>query len=192
MEDIRTEELYVEITRSHGSLKTSVVNVNELYDPRWGNKSGGYQKKHAGSSLYAYISYRKAMELVDCSGEHDYGKNDVRVLIIKQNPKSPYYQGYQYLADLAGDKGESLISQQRPKGQGPCTKKILALLSNGPLKRGSLRDTLCDIGYQTTTIGGALHRLKRQEKIICEGPPQSKNQLISLNPQKINTNKTLR
>lgn len=174
------ENLLVEITRSHGSLKVAEISVSELYDLDWRTESGGYHKRSGGYSLYAKIPYSMMKELVDCSGKHDNGKNDGLVLILKQYPGSNYYKGYKYLLENADPKPQSDISKQRPVGQPPCTKKILSLLNDGPKTHGCVRSALLDIGYQETTIRGAIYRLKVQEKIICEGPPQSKNQLISL------------
>ncbi len=180
MEHTSDNELYVLISRSHGSLKTSLIKIDELSEPHWSTISGGYHKKSNSFSLYAYIPYKRAMELVDCSGRHNREYNEALVLIQKQTRKDPYYKGYKALLDMAPPKPPSPISQLRPEGAPPCTKKILFLLNDGPKTRGDIRSELLDIGYQGTTIRGAIYRLKAQQKIICEGPPQSKNQLISL------------
>ena len=180
MENSEEKELYVLIMRSHGGNKCSPININELSNVQWGDMSGGYRKRQSGNSLYGYIPYERAMELVDCSGQHNRGYNDARVLIVKQRRNDPYYEGYKALLNEAGEKPKSRISLERPDGEPPCTQKLLSLLSTGPKTRDCIRSELLAIGYQETTIRGAIYRLKTQEKIICDGPPQSKNQLISL------------
>lgn len=176
------EDFKVLIGRSpRGDSKVSEISISDISNVRWDNTSGGIQQKSSGYFLYGYISYEQAMELVDCSGSHDYYHNDAKVLIKTQKPKSPYYLGYKKLCEMAGPKPQSRISQDRPKGEPPCTKKILLLLrSQNKKTRYALRKELLDIGYQSTTIRNAIKRLEFQEKIICDGSPYKKNQLISL------------
>ncbi len=62
------------------------------------------------------------MELVDCSGDHNYGYNGAKICIpegLNKNP--PYKDGYDYLSGLAGKKPKSKIASNRPEGF-PCTK----------------------------------------------------------------------
>ena len=63
----------------------------------------------------------------------------MKVLICRAERNSPYYKGYKLLADAAGPKPKSDISLNRPKGEPPCTQKIIFFLKDGPMKRGDLR-----------------------------------------------------
>lgn len=174
MENSEEKELYVLIMRSHGGNRCSPININEISDVHWGDMSDGCRKRQSGNSLYGYIPYERAMELVDCSGRHNRGYNDARVLIVKQGRNDQYYEGYKALLKKAEEKPKSRISLERPDGEPPCTQKLLSLLSAGPKTRGYIRSELLAIGYQETTVRGAIYRLKAQEKIICDGPPKAK------------------
>lgn len=176
MED---DDLKVIITRASGDYQTGCVSVEEIYDVKWDNVSGGV-KKHSGSySLYGYIPYKTAIDCgIKCSGRHDRGDNVAKVCIPKSlNQSAEYREGYRYLLDDAGDKPKSPISMNRPAGQPPCTKKILMLLSH---TRGDLRTSLYSDGYRTTTIRNAIRSLTAQGKITLSGSSYSAYQEIHI------------
>ena len=143
----------VMIKRSFRGYTVSEIDVEKIFNVRWDNESGGYHERHAGYSLYGYISYEVGKELVECSGRHGYYKNDMKVMIPAcYNQKPPFQEGYRYLANLAGPKP---IFSFGP----PCTKRILKVLEKGPMERKQLRDMLFDEGYPKSRIAGALKHM---------------------------------
>ena len=176
-----SENLEVIIARGHGGNQLeTVVLVSDISCPTWDNVSGGYHRRQSGYSLWGYVSYDEYEDKVNCSGRHSGHDNDMKVLICRAERSSPYYKGYKLLADAAGPKPKSDISLNRPKGEPPCTQKIIFILKDGPMKRGDLRKKIYDTGYRKTTFASAINRLRKQEKIICEGSPCSPNQIIRL------------
>ncbi len=102
--------------------KSSPIDINKISQIRWDSVSGGVHAIQGWYSLYGYIDYSLAMELVDCSGDHNYGYNGAKICIpegLNKNP--PYKDGYDYLSGLAGKKPKSKIASNRPEGF-PCTK----------------------------------------------------------------------
>jgi len=176
--------LKVLICRSHrGNQKYSEVPVETLSDFKWSNVSGGPHIKQAGNSIYAYLDYEAAPNLVNCSGQHldtEHG-NDAKVLICKpKNKKSEYWEGYQYALDQAGPKPPSQYSIDKQHGRGYCTTAIIQFLQDGPKTRGELRELLIRKGYTIPRIRQALKRLTLSNRISLSGSSYSKNQLISL------------
>ena len=67
------------------------------------------------------------MELVNCSGEHDYGRNSAKVMKRKPSPKEDsedekYVKGYNLLEALAGEK------QVGPSLAQPLASRDIALM----------------------------------------------------------------
>lgn len=141
-------------------IKVGEIDVESIGSVRWDNISGGYNNRSGGYSLYGYISYDKAVELVDCSGKHDLGHNDAKVCIPESlNRGKEYKEGYQYLKDHAiNEKPQSKISKNRPDGWGPCTKCILKILEKRTtITRKELREMIGGDdsgkeGYNLSTI----------------------------------------
>ena len=182
METNDSENLYVIITRQSGSYKSAEICIDDISGVHWDNISGGVRRRQSGYSLYGYIPYKLAVKLeIACSGLHDYGRNEAKICIPALNSKDPLYkEGYKHLADIAGPKPKGEISYSRPKGQGPCSKKILAILNEeGEITRSELRSRLLEIGYPSSMIRNALERMKLEHRIECE--PQDGR----ANPQKI-------
>jgi hypothetical protein len=169
-------DLKVTIGRSHSDSNRSVISISEITNPLWDNVSGGYHEHHSGYSLYGYIDYALAMELVGCSGTHEYFGNQAKIFIVKpKNKQDPCYEGYQELARLAGEKPSSYTTAKTP-----CTKRILQILEKGPLTRGVLRDILLRENYPSNRVRNAINSLKRDNRIICEGSPFSKSQILKI------------
>lgn len=171
------------VKRAPTDYEEGVVDINSIYGVDWDNVSGGVHKRQAGYSLYGYISYSVAKEIgIACSGEHDFGDNDAKICIPASVNKGEYKEGYKELLKMAPPKPQSQLSQSRPAGQGPCTKKILHILSeSGEQERGNLRMTIKELGYKTTTFSNAIKSLLKQKKIITEGSSSSIHQIIKLN-----------
>lgn len=177
-----SENLYVIITRQSGNYKQAEICVDDISCVKWSDISGGVQQRQGGNSLHGYIPYKLAAKLdIACSGSHDYGDNEAKICIPAFNLKDPHYkEGYQYLLDIAGPKPKGEISRSRPEGQGPCSKKIVAILNERKeITRSELRSQLLEIGYPSSTIRNTLERMKLEHRIECE-PSDGR-----ANPQKI-------
>lgn len=126
------------IKRNVGSFNVGEIDVDEIRGVHWDNFSGGVHRRQAGYSLYGYIDYDLACELVDCSGSHSFYHNDAKIMIPTSiNKKEPYREGYDYLLHLAGRKPKNSLSgssSYRPFfSYKPCTTRILELLEEGTL-----------------------------------------------------------
>ena len=148
-------------------IKLSEVEVNQIKNVRWDNVSGGYNRKQSGYSLYGYIPYSLAEQLVDCSGKHEKGYNLAKICIpAKLNDKHPYKDGFRYLKSIAENEKPRI----RPKGFPACTKLVLDLLiENKQLMRKEVYEKIeKDIdkqGYEKKTIRNTINNLKRQGKV---------------------------
>jgi len=169
------------------SIKCNTVDIEELQDFEWSYQSGGYQESTADPYLYAKILYTRAMELVDCSGEHNFGDNLAKVLIPKGKNKKEYKEGYNECANRAGEKPASYVSKTRPKGYPPCTKYILEILEKQPdkqMQRLELRKEVIgeypEEKYPEKTYYSAIKALKKQGKITVPCEHYTK-QIISIN-----------
>ena len=182
MKTNNNKKLYVIITRQSGNYKHAKICIDDISSVHWDNISGGVRRRQSGYSLYGYIPYKLAAKSgIACSGLHDYGRNEAKICIPAFNSKEPLYrEGYKHLVDIAGPKPKGEISYSRPKGQGPCSKKILAILNEqGEITRSELRSRLLEIGYPSSMIRNALERMKLEHRIECE-PWDGRT-----NPQKI-------
>lgn len=93
------------IKRSRTDWHQADIDVEKIRNPRWDNISGGINERQIGFSLYGYIDYELAEELVACSGMHGGYGNDAKIMVpASLNKKHPYKEGYNYLKQLAGKK----------------------------------------------------------------------------------------
>lgn len=165
------------ITRHGGNCEE--YDAEKIRDIKWDNVSGGYRKKQSGYSLYGYIPYDDAVKMGLSSGNHEKFNNDAKIMIPADlNSKAPYKKVYDHIVSLAGEK--PLI---RKPGQLPCTKRAIDILCKSKkrsLARSKLREVLLTEGYKPNTIMHALKRLGKEGKIVFEGSPYSKVQIIKL------------
>lgn len=141
-------------------------DAEKIIGVRWDNISGGYQKRQAGYSLYGYIPYSEAVELVACSGRHGGYDNLAKVFIVKpKNKKSAYWEGYQYLMELAGEKPASKLNTH-PYAY-PLRKRLLEVLqANGNImQRDDLRKILNAERYKSSSIRDALRSMVKDGRI---------------------------
>lgn len=173
-------KLKVKITRQCCCYsKVGDIFIDLISNVHWSNISGGVKQKRAGYSLFGYIDYTVGKDIVDCSGNHDTGRNNMKICIPKkENESGEYKEGYKILIENAGPKPQSIISLGRPRGYPPCTKQILQILENGPVSRIKLRTILSEMGYQATTIRNAINHLGKCGKIFFRGSSNSPNQII--------------
>ena len=175
------EERLVAISRGPQSTMVSEIDIKYISNIHWGYVSGGYKKKTGYALLYGMIPYEMAMKLVDCSGMHNFGGNDAKICIEERyNKDERYCAGYNELKKKAGEKPGSMISENRPEGQPPCTKKILMLLGEGKMMRFEVRERLLEFGYKPQTIRGAIKSLHEKEMIELEGSSRSRYQAIRI------------
>lgn len=171
------------ITRQPRNHETAEIDIDKITGVKWDNISGGVNSRQAGYSLYGYIPYSLAKDLVACSGSHDFGYNQAKICIPASlnAGQPPYKEGYNILSDLAGKKPASQISLSRPEGAPPCTKRIIQVVENEKsITRRNLRETLISEGYASQTIRNALNRMIKAKRLQAKGSPYSPNQEISL------------
>lgn len=172
-------DLKVTIMRHPQSYtKKGTISINEIFGVHWDCESGGIHRKQSGYSLYGYIDYSVGKELVDCSGQHDKGYNNMKICIPAKYNKG---EAYKILLEEAGDKPRSRISIERPKGYPPCSRRILEILDDSPLTRKQLRAILLEDGYQKETIRNAINRLGKNLKLSFSGSSNSPKQIIQKN-----------
>lgn len=173
------KELKVCITRSPRDFISGEISVSAISGVKWDNISGGVKRNQSGYSLYGYIDYESAKELVKCSGMHNYGNNEAKICIPASANKDKYKEGYKYLCEIAGKKPSGTIKSNRPEGGKPCTVRILEELEKqGEMTRKNLRKIICDEGYQIKTFRNTINYLKRQKRISVIGEGTSPNQKI--------------
>ena len=99
------QNLEVIIKRSRSDWHQATIDVEKINNPHWDRISGGICEVQRGFSLYGYIDYSLAEELVACSGSHAYHNNEAKIMIPENlNSKLPYKTGYNYLKEKAGKK----------------------------------------------------------------------------------------
>lgn len=177
------EHMVVTICRGVSDYRSAVISIDYLEDSvMWDDISGGVKRRQAGYSLYAFIPYHLAARLnIGCSGMHDFGYNDAKIMIPKaKNRDERFRAGYQALLDLAGEKP---VVHYRLPGLPPCTQFIEKLLHERPYSRAELRKKLFAEGYCVQTVRFALNRLQTQNRIRCEGSSLSQKQLIFEGPE---------
>lgn len=155
----------------------SECDIEQIKNVHWDDISGGYKQIQAGFSLYGFIPYKLAEELVSCSGNHEYMGNDVKVIIPANLNKDPFYkEGYKILLKNAGVKPSKTI-----RGT-PCTKAIIKILNeenNHTLERKTLRAKLLEKGYSKNRILNAIRTVEGQGKIKTSGSSNSIYQKIT-------------
>ncbi len=175
------------ITRDHYEDEYAEIDDALISKLHWDHVSGGISRSANFYSLYGYIPYSKAMEILasSCSGQHDFGWNSAKICIPKIiNSKEPYLQTYQKLKEIAGPQPKSISALRHPEGQPPCTRKIMEILSGVPfIIRKDLKTELKKCGFHPDTIRNSLNRLKKQNRIVMEGNSQSPYQKIHLPSQ---------
>lgn len=157
-------------------------DAEKISGVRWDNISGGYQKRQAGYSLYGYIPYSEAMELVDCSGRHEGYDNHAKVFIVKpKNKKSIYWEGYQYLMGLAGKKPAS--NRNTRHFPIPLRKRLLEVLdgNGGSMIKTELQEKLKAEDYPVPSVTSALRAMSNDGRISADG---KKINLISMEIKK--------
>lgn len=178
----------VRITRQPKDYnKIGEINPEKIKNVRWDNISGGYEAKYGFYQLYGYIDYEDAMELVDCSGEHESLGRRAKICIVENlNKEMPYIEGYQYLLSQVLSKPKSKIAQNRPQGYPPCTKYILQVLDEyGSLTRKELREKLTkdfgnkEKGYALGTIRRALFELVKSERVSISDEKNHNQQIVT-------------
>lgn len=176
------KSLKVKIRRQPTSYEWGEICVDEITSPTWRAISGGVNAIQPFYSLYGKIPYYRAAQLVACSGTHCEYNSLAWICLNKKDNVGEYAAGYKYLEGLIGySKPKSVGALARPKGQPPCTKKILLLLSEQPITRKALRTMIVnEIGYNSGTFCRAIKSLAGREKIILEGTSNNPNQKISL------------
>ena len=171
------------ICRHPGDYETAAIDAAKISGVHWSCISGGIRKRQAGRSLYGYIPYEDAIDLVACSGRHNFGYNDAKICITasynKDDPK--YCVAYYALVEIADEKAKCGIAAKCPVGAPSCTKRIRQLLTNTPeISRRNLRTTLCSEGYEAKTITEAINNLKWQKIIELDGDSRSSKQIIRM------------
>ena len=171
------------IYRHSGDYQGSEYAADKIKNVHWGRVSGGVKKAQNGFSLYGYIPYSDAMDIVACSDRHDYGYNDAKICITattnKDNPK--YRAAYYGLVEKADEKASCGIAAHCPNGQPSCTKKIREILyQKGKIYRCDLKAELIQIGYRADTIQEAINNLHFQEVLVLEGNYQNPHQIVRL------------
>lgn len=169
--------MIVMIKRGADGYDAGEIDVEKIFSVRWDNQSGGYQRRHAGYSLYGYVSYDEGKDLVACSGRHGHYNNVMKVMIpASLNKKQPYREGYDYLASLAKPKVSYMPGP-------PCIEAFSAELANGPVELKQLKNSLENKGYSVEQIRGAINNMVKSGQAILKG--KLKNRMIEkVNPMK--------
>ena len=161
--------MIVRIIRSPGYYtKIGEINIDAISHVIYDNISGGINKRQPGYSLYGYIDYSVAMELVDCSGEHEEIARSAKICIPKKlNTKEPYWSAYRELESRVENYHPTgMIKRRRPEGGKPCTKRIEDILTDvKEIRRKELRNMLAKEGYYEATVRSALKTLEWEGRL---------------------------
>lgn len=154
------------------------ISVDIIRRLKWTNASW-----EPGGSPFPYlfikgnIPYELAMGLGIASGSHVDNNDGANVSVLKCNNTGKYLAGYNYLSKLVG-AGKSIIIS-RPKGEPPCTKKMLEILNETPLTRGEVRKLLLKMGYEAITITHAIKRLNITGRITIQSHNNPQKQVLT-------------
>ncbi len=173
--------MLVLIKRSARAFTVGEIGTDEISGLHWDNVSGGVNQRQGGFSLYGYIDYARAAELVDCSGMHGGCGRVAKIMVpASLNRDEPYREGYLELLDRVGYKR---IGHYRYPEQKPCTKRILGVLKeHGPQTRKEIRDMLRQEKYPSVQIARALNRMEKDGRILYkQGSSKMPGQIIALN-----------
>lgn len=171
------------ICRHPGDYEGGPFPADKISNVHWGCVSGGVNRRQNGFSLYGYAPYEDVMDIVACSGRHNFGYNDMKICITaannKDNPK--YRAAYYSLVEKADEKSRCGIAGKCPPGAPSCTKRIREIMAEKKTTtRRELRNSLLDEGYKTETIRDAIKNLRYQEFLEAEGDWRSPSQIIRL------------
>ena len=169
------------IKRNRGTYSMeSEIDIDEIKGVHWDNVSGGVNQRQAGYSLYGYIDYKLASQIVSCSGTHAHYGRPAKIMIpASLNKREPYKSGYEYLVSCIVPKP---VYHYRWPCLRPCTKRILELLGErGFMSRKDLREVLIMEKYGRSMIARALNRMEKAGRIVYkEGNSYSSKQIIAL------------
>lgn len=174
----------VMIMRDRKDFTANPIVVEEIERVHWNCQSSGYKVGQRGYSLYGYIPYTQAKELVSCSGRHGNYGNDVKIMIPKNlNKKEPYRSGYKKLLERRDLNTNIKLKDCKPCNSLPpltiAIEKIL--IEQGPIERKKIREQLWDKGYIDKKIQATIRRLEKENRLICEG--RTPNQVIRSGPE---------
>jgi len=169
------------IKRNRGPYSIEAeIDIDEIKGVHWDNVSGGVNQRQAGYSLYGYIDYQLASQIVSCSGTHAHYGSPAKIMIPGSlNKREPYKTGYEYLVSCTYSKP---VCHYRLPGLKPCTKRILELVGErGFMSRKDLREVLKMEKYGRSMIARALNRMEKAGRIIYKaGNSYSSKQIIAL------------
>lgn len=171
------------ICRHPGDYECGPYMADKISGVHWDCVSGGINRRQHGFSLYGYVDYEDAMDIVACSGRHNFGYNEMKICITASANKddSRYRAAYYSLVEKADEKGRCGIARNCPPGFPSCTKRIREVLSkNNETTKRELKSTLLAEGYQAETISESIKNLRYQEVLETEGNPCSLSQVIRL------------
>ena len=169
------------ICRQPGDWRGGAYEAGKIKGVKWDCVSGGVFKRQNGWSLYGYIPYEDAMELVACSGVHNYGYNPAKICITASgNKDDPQYRAAYYgLVEKADERGKCGLAEHCPPGKPMCTKRIREIMYDvGVISRGELKKTLIEEGYDKTIVAESIKNLHCQSILEFEGDSRSSKQII--------------
>lgn len=171
------------ICRSPGDYEGGPYPAEKIKNIHWGCVSGGVYKRQNGLSLYGYAPYEEVMDIVACSGCHDFGYNDMKICVTatgnKDNPK--YQAAYYALAEKADERSKCGIAANCPEGAPAGTKRIREIMNvRKELTRRELRNILLEEGYGSETIRKSIKNLYYQGILEVQGSWQSSAQIIRI------------
>ena len=180
MKNEKEDKLKVYICRAPDDFIGGEIEISEISGLKWDQISAEVNKRQSGYSLYGYINYGMAKQLVKCSGMHDFGDNSAKICIPESNNKDEKYgEGYRILKRKVGRKPTGSIKENRPVNGMPCTRRILKEIDKeGFVTRKALRDKLHEEAYRIKTVCNGINYLRRNNKVCVEGSPNSPKQLI--------------
>ena len=176
----KTNEMKVFVTRNPGTKEEAEISIGKLT-----RVCGWTREVHVGD-VHRYLDYyvlkaqmfhASARELEIASDLHA----DVAVLanvylMEAPNQKEEYKEGYKYLCELVGPRRR--VSIGRPKGQPPCTKKVLEVLSEKSMTRAEVRKALLAVGYDADTITHTIKRLEKTGRITIQPHSNPQKQVL--------------
>lgn len=177
------QKYVVYISRHPGDYTGGEYDASKINRVHWGRTSGGVHKLQSEYSLYGYVPYADAMDIVACSGRHDFGYNDMKICIVGVNNKdnAKYRAGYYHLVEQADERAGCGVAANCPKGAPICTKRIREILNQRKkLYRRELRSILCEEGYGVVTIRESIKNLCHQGILEVEGDSRSPLQVIRI------------
>lgn len=165
------------ICRSPGKYKDALYAASKIERVHWGRCSGGVNRLQNGWSLYGYIPYEDAEELVACSGRHNFGYNEAKICIVAScNADRP---AYYRLVEQADERGGCGIAANCPKGAPSATKRIRQIVGEKrEISRGELKSFMLAEGYSKEVIPLAIKNLHLQNVLSLIGDSRSPKQII--------------